>query len=50
VVDGDIDQDDDIQDFVLEDMNNCKGQKENFTGSVGLEALQKKVTEIVDVF
>jgi hypothetical protein len=35
VVDDNIDEDDDIQDFVWEDMNNYKGQRENFAGSVG---------------
>jgi hypothetical protein len=33
VVDGDSDQDDIIQDLVWEDMNNYKGQRENFTGT-----------------
>jgi hypothetical protein len=34
-VDDDSDVDDIIQDFVWEDMNNYKGQRANFTGSVG---------------
>jgi hypothetical protein len=31
-------------------MNNCKGQRENFTGSVGPRGTANKETEIVDVF
>jgi hypothetical protein len=50
VVDGDSDQDDIIQDFVREDMNNYKRQRENFTSSVGPQGAAKQVTEIVDVF
>jgi hypothetical protein len=49
VVDDDSD-DDIIQDFVWEDMDNYKGQRENFTGSVGPQGAAKEVTEIVDVF
>jgi hypothetical protein len=41
---------DDIQDFVWEDMNNYKGQRKNFTGSVGPQGAADEVTEIVDVF
>jgi hypothetical protein len=50
VVDGDSHQDDIIQDFVWEDMNNYKGQKGNFTDSVGPQGAAKLVTEIVGVF
>jgi hypothetical protein len=31
-------------------MNNYKGQRENFTGSVGPQDAAKEVTEIVEVF
>jgi hypothetical protein len=51
VVNGDSDKDDDIiQDFVWEDMNNYKGQRQNFMGSVGPQGAAKQVTEIVDFF
>jgi hypothetical protein len=51
VVDGDSDKDDDIiQDFVWEDMNNYKGQRKNFTGIVGPQGAAKEVTEIVGIF
>jgi hypothetical protein len=51
MVDGDSDYDDDIiQDFVWEDMNFYKGQRENFTGSVGPQGAAKQVTENVDIF
>jgi hypothetical protein len=43
VMDGDSDQDI-IQDFLWEDMNNYKGQRENFTGSVGPQGAVKQVT------
>jgi hypothetical protein len=46
VVDGDSDEDADvIQDFVWEDMNNCKGQRENFVGGVGPQIAAKQVTK-----
>jgi hypothetical protein len=48
VVDGDSDQDDIIQDLVWEDMNNYKGQRENFTGSVRPQGAANQVTEIAD--
>jgi hypothetical protein len=35
------------QDFVWENMQNYKGQRENFTGSVGPQVAAKHVTEIV---
>jgi hypothetical protein len=44
------DEDDIIQNFVWEDMNNYKGQRENFTGIVGPQGVAKEVTDIVDVF
>jgi hypothetical protein len=50
VMDGDSDQDDIIQDFVWEDMNHYKGQRENVTSSAGPQGAEKQVTEIVDVF
>jgi hypothetical protein len=51
VVYGNIDEVDDItQDFVWEDMNSYKRQRENFMGSVGPQGAAKEVTEIVDVF
>jgi hypothetical protein len=50
VVDDDSDEDDIIQDFVWEDMNNYKGQRENFIGSVGPHGAAKEVTEIVNCF
>jgi hypothetical protein len=51
VVDDNSDEDDDIiQDFVWEDMNNYKGQRENFKGGAGPQGAAKEVTEIVDVF
>jgi hypothetical protein len=50
VVDDNSDEDDIIQDFVWEDMNNYKGQRKNFMGSVGPQGAAKEVTEIVDVF
>jgi hypothetical protein len=31
-------------------MNNYKGQRENFKGSVGLQVSAKQVTETVDIF
>jgi hypothetical protein len=37
------------QDFVWENMENYKGQRENFTGSVGPQEAAKHFTEIVDV-
>jgi hypothetical protein len=39
-----------MQDFVWENMENYKGQKENFMGSVGPQGAAKLVTEIVDIF
>jgi hypothetical protein len=36
--------------IVWEDMNNYKGQRENFTDSVGPQGVAKEVTEIMDVF
>jgi hypothetical protein len=50
VVDCDNDQDDIIQEFVWEDMNNYKRQRENFTSSVGPQGSAKQVAEIVDIF
>lgn len=43
-VDSDDDDDDDniTQDFVWEYMNSYKGQRENFTGSVGCQCAAKK--------
>ncbi|XP_023724900.1 piggyBac transposable element-derived protein 4-like [Cryptotermes secundus] len=38
------------QEFVWEDMQNYRGQREHFTGSVGAQGPAKDVTEIVDVF
>jgi cytochrome c556 len=38
------------QDFVWENMQNYKGQRENFTGSVGPQGAAKHVTESVDIF
>jgi hypothetical protein len=49
-VDDDSDEDDIIQDSVWEDMDNYKGRRENFTGSVGPQGAAKEVTETVDVF
>ncbi|PNF32813.1 hypothetical protein B7P43_G04498 [Cryptotermes secundus] len=37
------------QEFVWEDMENYRGQREHFTGSVGPQGPGKDVTEIVDV-
>lgn len=51
MVDGDSDDDDNItQDFVWEYMNSYKGQRENFTGSVGCQCAAKQVTEILAIF
>jgi hypothetical protein len=50
VVDDNSDDDDIIQDCVWEDMNNYKGQRENFTGGVGPQGAAKEATEIVDIF
>ncbi|PNF24933.1 hypothetical protein B7P43_G09365 [Cryptotermes secundus] len=38
------------QEFVWEDMQNYRGQREHFTGSVGAQGPSKDLTEIVDVF
>jgi hypothetical protein len=46
VVGGASDQDDIIQDYVWEDMNNYKGQRKNFTSSVGHQGAAKQVTEL----
>jgi hypothetical protein len=52
VVNDGNDEDDDsaTQDFIWENMENCKGQRENFTGSAGPQCAAKHVMEIVDVF
>jgi hypothetical protein len=51
VVDDNIDEDDDtVQECVWEDMNNYKGQRENFSGSIGTQSAGKDVTEVLDVF
>jgi hypothetical protein len=41
---------DDIRDFVLEDMENYKGQRENSTSIVRPQGAAKHLTEIVDFF
>jgi hypothetical protein len=38
------------QAFIWENMQNYKGQRENFTGSVGPQGAAKGVMEIVDIF
>jgi hypothetical protein len=48
VVDDNSGEDDDIQDFIWEDMNNYKGQRENFAGSVGPPGAAKEVTELTE--
>jgi hypothetical protein len=49
LVDGDSDQDNDIQDFVWEDINNYKG-KGKISAAVFDQSAAKQVTDIVDVF
>lgn len=39
-----------ILETVLEDMNNYKGKRENFVGSVRPYRAAKQVTQIVDIF
>jgi hypothetical protein len=39
-----------MRDFVWENVENYKGQRENFTGNVGPQGAAKLVTQIVDVF
>jgi hypothetical protein len=47
----DTDEDDSATEaFSWENMENYKGQRENFTGSVGPQGSAKDVTEIVDIF
>jgi hypothetical protein len=46
---GSYDDDNIIQDFVWENMENYKGQRENFMGTVVSQGAVKHVTEIVDV-
>jgi hypothetical protein len=50
VNDNNDDVDDIIQDSVREDMNDYKGQRENFMYSVGPQGAAKEVTEIADIF
>jgi hypothetical protein len=52
VVNDSNDEDDDsaTKDFIWDNMKNYKGQRENFTGSVGPQGAAKHVMEIVDVF
>jgi hypothetical protein len=38
------------QAFIWENMQNYKGQRVNFTGSVGPQGAAKGVMEIVDIF
>ena len=47
---GSDEDDSENQQFVWEDMENYRGQREHFTGSVGAQGPAKDVTEIVDVF
>jgi hypothetical protein len=42
--------DDDIQDFVWQDINNYKAQRENLMGHVAPQFATKQVTKIADVF
>jgi hypothetical protein len=45
------DEDDSARhDFIWENMENYKGRRANFTGSVGPQGAAKHVTEIVDIF
>jgi hypothetical protein len=47
----DSDEDDSgTQAFILENMQNYKGQRENFMGSVGPQGPAKGVMEHVDIF
>jgi cytochrome c556 len=46
----DEDEDSATQDFVWEDMENYRGQRENFTGGARAQGAAKNVTEIVDIF
>jgi hypothetical protein len=51
VVNDGSDEDDSVtQDFVWENMQNCKGQRENFMGNVGPQGAAKYMTEIGDIF
>jgi cytochrome c556 len=47
---GSDEDDNSTQALVWENMENYKGQKENFTGNVGPQGAAKHVTEIVDIF
>jgi hypothetical protein len=44
------DDDSGTQAFIWENLQNYKGQRENFTGSVGPQGAAKRVMEIVDIF
>jgi hypothetical protein len=44
------DDDSTTQDFVWQNMENYRGQRENFMGSVGAQGAAKHVTDIEDVF
>jgi hypothetical protein len=47
----DSDEDDSATEaFIWQNMENCKRQWENFTGSVGPQGAAKDVMEIVDIF
>jgi hypothetical protein len=50
VSDGSDEDDSATQDFVWENMEYYKGQRENFMGSVGPQGAAKHITEIVDIF
>jgi hypothetical protein len=43
-------EDSDTEAFIWENMENYKGQRENFTASVGPQGPAKDVREIVDIF
>jgi hypothetical protein len=51
VVNDGSDEDDSItQDFVWDNMENYKGQRENIMGNIGPQGAAKHVAEIVDIF